>query len=113
MNFLSVTFCLLISLAFSASSLAHTDHHHSRKEANHSTIRVKAKGHVKRLINKKKLEPSWSKAKFVGSQKKKFKKRNEWVVTFENIEVNDTKKKMLYIFLNLYGDFIAANFTGK
>ena len=42
---------------------------------------------------------------------KKFLSQTEWVVTFTNEK--NVKKKKLYIFLKLNGEYIAANFTGK
>ena len=42
---------------------------------------------------------------------KKFGKKTEWVVTFNNKK--GLKGKKLFIFLKLNGDFVAANFTGK
>ena len=113
MKFLSIVFCLFVSFGIQSTSFAHSDHHHARKKAGLETVNSNAMMHVERLIGKKKLVSSWSKAKLLSSEKKKFKKKTEWVVTFENPSASDPKKKVLYIFLSLYGDFIAANFSGK
>ena len=39
-------------------------------------------------------------------------RKKEWVVVFTNEKVKDPKEKMLYIFLTLDGQYIAANYTG-
>lgn len=67
--------------------------------------------HIRRLIKKGKINSSWSSASHKESVAKEFKGRREWVVTFDNQK--GVKGKTLYIFLNLRGGFIAANFTGK
>lgn len=67
--------------------------------------------HVERLIKSKKLDASWKSAVFGKSEKKKFKDRTEWVVTFNNEK--GVKGKKLFIFLTESGEFVAANFTGK
>ena len=67
--------------------------------------------HVERLVKAGKIDSTWTKAVFDKSEKKKFGKKTEWVVTFNNKK--GVKGKKLYIFLKLDGEFVAANFTGK
>lgn len=67
--------------------------------------------HVERLIKAGKIDSSWKTSTFDKSEKKKFGKKTEWVVTFNNEK--GVKGKKLYIFLKLSGEFVAANFTGK
>jgi hypothetical protein len=69
------------------------------------------RSHIERLIKSGKLDASWKSATFDKSEKKNFKGKTEWVVTFNNEK--GVKGKKLYIFLKLSGDFVAANFTGK
>lgn len=53
-----------------------------------------------------KLDSSWTKV----TGKKIFKKGLQYfIVSFENVE----KQKILYVMLNVYGEYIAANFSGK
>lgn len=73
-------------------------------------VKVRAQEEIARLIKKGKLEDSWEKAELVSSEKKAFKGKEEWLVTYKN-EVSE--KKSLFIFLSLSGKFIAANHTGK
>lgn len=113
MNIIKILTIGLLSTFFISGTFAHTDHHHAKKEASEATVKSNAQKHVERLIGKKKLAANWSKAKLASSEKKQIKGRTEWLVKFENPEVEDTSKKTLYMFLNIYGDFIAANFTGK
>lgn len=67
--------------------------------------------HINRLIKKGKINASWKDASYKESVKKDFSGRKEWVVTFGNEK--GEKGKTLYIFLNLKGGFVAANFSGK
>jgi hypothetical protein len=86
-------------------------HTHEKKLISKKEIKQNARLHVNRLIEKKKIDVSWKISKLADTQKKKFKSKMEWVVTFKN--KNGVKGKKLYIFLSLSGRFIAANFTGK
>lgn len=63
--------------------------------------------HVQRLVDSKKIDSSWLRSSF----DKSIMKKNEWLVTFVNEK--GIKGKILYIFLEKSGKFVAANFTGK
>ncbi len=107
-------FIILTSLFFSTSVVAHSDHKHgAKKEVSELKIKATVLSEVSRLVSKKKLEESWKKAEVKELVKKKFGARDEWVATLTNDQVSDKNKSTLYVFINLYGDFIAANFTGK
>tara|TARA_B100001248_G_scaffold165189_1_gene124916 strand:- start:9126 stop:9443 length:318 start_codon:yes stop_codon:yes gene_type:complete len=104
---------------FSSVSLAGPGHGHSHghshgKKSNSITedkAKSVATSEIKRLIGLKKLDSSWENATFDKAEKKKFKGKSEWVLTFDN--ENGVKGKKLFVFLSLAGDFVAANFTGK
>jgi len=46
-------------------------------------------------------------------RKQQFHHNEEWVVSFENSHIKDTKKQTLYIFVSLSGKITGANFIGK
>lgn len=99
---------------FSATALGHSSHSHgAKKEVSEIKIKAVVLSNVSRLVANKKLEDSWKKAEIKSLIKKKFGPNEEWVATLENSSTNDKEKATLYVFVNLFGDFIAANFTGK
>ncbi len=113
MKLLGLIFILGLILTPAADIWAHGGHDHKRREVSSLKIKINAARQVKQLVADKKIEPSWKKADRLSVEKKVFGKNTEWVVTYENSVVKDSAKKKLYIFFNLYGDYIAANFTGK
>ncbi|MFZ9002358.1 MAG: DUF6488 family protein [Bacteriovoracaceae bacterium] len=108
-----VMFVLLFSFSYSNEALTHSSHKHEKVEATEDVAISKARKSVKILVGEEKLENSWNDAKLLSAEKKQIKGKTEWLVKFENIEVSDSKKKVLYVFLNKYGQYLAANFTGK
>lgn len=121
---LAIIISLLITI--SAPALAGEGHSHSHggghkhSHGGHShshaapieedAVKIRAQEEITRLIKKGKLEDSWSKAEYISSEKKSFKGKKEWLVTYKN---EASEKKNLFIFLSLSGRFIAANHTGK
>ena len=67
---------------------------------------------VERLIAVKKLADSWGALSPTSFEKRPIGNSWEWVVVIENSAAPDNNKK-LFVFLKPYGDFVAANFTGK
>ncbi|MBT3983226.1 MAG: hypothetical protein HOE90_17870 [Bacteriovoracaceae bacterium] len=112
----------LILLLGPVSSFAHSNHHHGKKIKKDQVI-VRAKFELGKLVKNEKLEKSWLEATIVSFEIKTFEKKNksgkvlktikEWVVSFNNAKIKDEKKKILFIFLNLKGKFVAANFSGR
>mgnify|MGYP006269865545 CR=1 FL=1 len=113
------TLIILTSLILSTASFAGPggghSHGHGHSHGTHKISKEKTgelgRSHIERLIKSGKLDSSWKSATFDKSEKKNFKGKTEWVVTFNNEK--GVKGKKLYIFLKLSGDFVAANFTGK
>ncbi|MBK24596.1 MAG: hypothetical protein CME70_11430 [Halobacteriovorax sp.] len=112
---------IFITLAFSASAFSGPGHGHSHgpvdtckklatKDLKKSSIKI-GKCHILRFVKAGKIESSWRAAKHLQSEIKKFGGKEEWIVTFHNEK--GTKGKKLFVFLNMKGGFIAANFTGK
>lgn len=60
-----------------------------------------------------KLIISWKDTAVAKTEKKKFGKQLEWVVSFNNKSIKEADKQTLYIFLSLGGEYLAANYTGK
>ncbi|TBV80702.1 MAG: hypothetical protein EYX74_05315 [Desulfobulbaceae bacterium] len=85
-------------------------HDHSA-ELSQSQILAKASAFVAMIAGAGKLEDSWIGVKPQEAQKDK--RRHQWVVTFFNPEVKNLEKQTLYMFLDLSGNYIAANFTGR
>ena len=67
---------------------------------------------VASIVQKDKIDASWAEIKPTEAKKEKFKNGLEWVVTFNNPQVED-QKKTLYVFLSLGGQYLGANFTGN
>lgn len=101
-------FLLFPSLSFSHSS----GHSQSYDPITSETAEKKAREFVAFSILEKRLDTSWSKVSDVRTEKKTINENPEWIVIFKNDKVNDKKKQTLYIFFDLYGNFLGANFTG-
>ncbi len=109
-----ITFSLLSISSFAGPGHNH-DHGHSHPHGSHgkkqSINKLQAKtlamDRIKVLVFKGKIDSSWRESKFQKSTKIK----EEWLVTYTN--ENGLNGKTIYIFLDLSGKFVAANFTGK
>jgi len=88
-------------------------HGHSHSPVNQATANSKATKIISSFIKQKTLDKSWASTTVRSSEKKMFNGKQEWVVSFINEKVADAKKRKLYVFLTLSGDYIAANYTGK
>jgi len=102
---------------FSMMAVAGGGHNHGHGYS-HSPVNQKAANAIatkvfESFIKQKKLDESWASIAISSSEKKTFNGRQEWVVSFVNEKVTDAKKRKLYVFLTLSGDYIAANYTGK
>ena len=88
-------------------------HGHSHAPVDQATANSKAIKIIASFIKQKTLDKSWKDTTVTSSEKKMFNGQQEWVVNFVNEKVADAKKRKLYVFLTLSGDYIAANYTGK
>lgn len=100
----------ILSLTSFAGPGAPGHSHEAPAIAKENTVAI-GRYHVERLVKKGKIGKSWLNSEYEKTVKKTFGKRKEWVVTFTNSK--GVKGKKLYIFLELSGSFIAANFSGK
>lgn len=91
----------------------HSHHHGHRHYANKSKIEENAKLQLKLLVEHDKIDKTWVSASILDVQEKMFGKFTEWVVRFENDKIKDKSKKTLYMFLNLKGKVLGANYTGN
>lgn len=89
----------------------HKSHSHHKSLVPKGKIKDIGEYHIKRLIGMKKINESWTKAIHEKTVPKKFNGKTEWIATFKNEK--GEKGKLLYVFVDVYGQFIAANFTGK
>lgn len=105
-----LTSLILSTVSFAGPGGGHSHGHGAPNISKEKTGEL-GRSHIERLIKSGKLDASWKSATFDNSEKKNFKSKTEWVVTFKNKK--GVKGKTLYIFLKLSGDFVAANFTGK
>lgn len=88
-------------------------HSHTKKEVSKSDIQKIANMQLMILVEKEKIDKSWSDTPILNLEKKKFHHNMEWVASYRNKEVKDKEKQTLYIFVSLYGDVTGANHTGK
>ena len=91
------------------------DHGHSHDPApvDQAMATTYATKVVAALVERKKLDESWTAVSVSSVEKKVFGDNTEWVAVFVNDKMTDTDKQKLYVFLTLGGDYIAANFTGE
>ena len=112
------TALVLSALLLGSPAYAGTGHEHGPGGSHtHGPISMagalkKAEGQVKSLIERGKLDKSWSGIKAAEATQKDFGKGQEWVVTFKN-EKAEAGKQTLYVFYTLTGNYLASNFTGK
>ena len=118
-----------LALTFTSGTLyAHSSHKHAAhgdaptqdelstehiQKVSEEEIQRVAHKQVLNLIEKEKIEKSWSDAPVLTMEKKQFNRNTEWVVIYKNKEIKDQTKQTLYIFVNLYGKVTGANHTGK
>ncbi len=92
---------------------AHGSHTHKSSEIPEAKIKDIASAYVDKLINDGKIERSWSKSSIINSEKKKFNKNEEWIVSFGNDYLKDVEKQILYVFISMNGKITGANYTGN
>lgn len=115
----TISTALVIStLLFTSPAFAGTGHEHGPGGSHtHGPISAtaaikKAEGQVGSLIERGKLDKSWSGIKASEASQKDFGKGPEWIVSFKN-EKAEAGKQTLYVFYTVTGSYLATNFTGK
>lgn len=100
-------------LAFGFNPLyAGGNHSHAPKEVSKSLIKKIAKEEINRLVHANTIDKSWFNRPIHKVEKKKFNQSLEWVVTFNNKQIKESKKQNLYVFVNLSGILAGANYSG-
>lgn len=117
-NFITTLF---LSLFITAPAMAGGGHAHGPDGGhNHSQAAVSSEEAINRASKKVNqlaiqgvIDVTWKDVKAHSAVQKQFSKGLEWVITFKNDKVKDSKKQSLYLFFSLDGHYIAANFSGK
>jgi hypothetical protein len=69
---------------------------------------------VIRLSMEGKIDQSWrNNANQQSADLRELDGARQWIVIFQNPGEFEASKRTLYVFLSEYGDYIAANFSGK
>lgn len=80
---------------------------------NQEVAEAQAQIAIASLVKRGKLAKSWESVTATSAETKEFNGNPEWVVIFDNKEIAEAKKQRLYIFLQISGQYIAANYTGQ
>lgn len=112
-----IIICLIVVFAFSApltyaGPLAPGHYHPPKSKITENQAIAEASRMVAVIVQKGKLDASWAQVEAADAQKKTFQSGLEWVITFSNPEGKDPAKQTLYVFLSLYGQYLAANHIG-
>lgn len=97
----------LIALTFGANNaFAGSGHSHNASKA---TVKRNAVMEVNRLAKVNKIPSSWKDSTLLKSQRE----GNLWVVSFENSNIIEKEKSVLYIYLSSYGKPRGATYKRK
>jgi len=92
------------------------EHNHScaaKVELSKKDIQRAARKRLWVLTQEKKIPVSWLEVPIVSTDKKLFVDKVEWVVNYQDLNVKNKTKQNVYIFVDLYGHVMGANYTGK
>jgi hypothetical protein len=89
------------------------DHGHAHEPISKEKASELAAKNLETLVEKGKIDKSWSGKPVNSVAKKTFSKGPEWVVTFKNESLADASKRTLYMFYTLDGHYLATNYTGN
>jgi hypothetical protein len=98
---------------YAAGAHSHGGSSHVHEKISETKAITIAKGMKDGLIKKGKINNAWQNIDSSKAVKKAFAKGEEWVVTFNNPQIEDKSKQTLYVFVDLYGEVTGANFTGN
>ena len=104
---------LFILFSVIATAGSGHDHSHGHEAVSQNQARLIATKNVSRLVEKGKLDESWTSVTASKVEKKTFSGHPEWVAVFTNNAISDIEKQTLYVFLSAGGDYLAANYTGN
>ena len=110
LNFKTRILAVAIAL-FSASALAHPGHDSFDVVAQPEAIQ-RADDILAMAIAKNVLDASWANKQLKGASTRDTANGPVWIVVFNNPREPDAAKRTVYIFLDPFGDYLGANFTG-
>jgi len=95
--------------------MAGTGHSHGPAKApvNQEVAEQNAGKVIISLVERSKIEKSWSSIKASSVEQKIYQGKPEWVAIYDNKKIADTSKQKLYVFLTPAGEYIAINYTGN
>jgi ethanolamine ammonia-lyase large subunit len=82
------------------------------KQLSKEDILEVSKKHITLLIKSKKVDSSWDQSMHTDIKQQTVNNFKEWVVQYKNTQVQDVAKQTLFIFVDVYGQVLAANHTG-
>ncbi|PIR22518.1 MAG: hypothetical protein COV44_07465 [Deltaproteobacteria bacterium CG11_big_fil_rev_8_21_14_0_20_45_16] len=111
MRGLAFVLAYIIGGLYMENVLAHAGGHQSYSSVPLTEKQLGQRGKVLvgQLVTAKRMDASWSKVDPLEVKSQ----GQEWVVSFKNPKEKDETKRMLYIFMTIFGDALAANHTGK
>lgn len=98
---------------FAGSAHSHGGSSHEHEKINEIKAIVIAKNMKDGLIKKGTITNTWQNIDASKVEKKLFAKNEEWVVNFNNPQIENKSKQTLYVFVDLYGEVTGANYSGK
>ncbi len=108
---------VLSSLFFISPTIvmAGTGHDHGPAKApvNQEVAEKNAGKAIAGLVERDKIDKSWSSIKASSVEQKLYQGKPEWVAIYDNKKIADTSKQKLYVFLTPAGEYIAVNYTGN
>ena len=97
---------IFILFVMNQSVGAHLSPEYSRKKIGSNKALKIATSEIKRLVKEQRIGTSWLRATHLRSGVKEFGAEKEWVVTFQNKNIEDKKKKRLYVFINKQSTYL-------
>ena len=112
-----ISIALLLSLLFFVPPvLAGSGHSHGPTKAqvkiSSEEVSKRASTMVELLAGEGRIDKTWAGVKKSKVEQKIFNQRPEWVVSYRNTDLDDASKQTLYLFFTLYGEYLAANYSG-
>lgn len=107
----------IFTLFLATPVFAGSGHYHgpakAQEKVSSDEVTKRASSVVKSLAKQGKIDTSWAGLKEKNVEQKKFNEQLEWVVSYNNKEIQDASKQTLYLFFTLYGEYLAANYSGN
>ena len=98
---------------YAGGAHSHGGSTHVHEKINETKAIVIAKSMKDGLVKKGTINNTWQNIDASKVEKKTFGKNEEWVVSFNNTQIEDKAKQTLYVFIGLTGEVTGANFSGN